>query len=82
MKNLVFTYDTIRDGERGEACAVILLDDDRAEVIKAAFDPKNKGDHNSYFLRERAIGFCWSCEHIRGRAYVENSIKSVEIREG
>lgn len=28
-----------------------------------------------------AIGFCWSCEHIRGRGYVDNSIKSVEVKE-
>lgn len=34
-----------------------------------------------YFLRERGIGFCWSCEHLRGRSYVENSIKSVEVKE-
>lgn len=26
-------------------------------------------------------GFCWSCEHLRGRSYVENSIKSVEVKE-
>lgn len=44
MKNVIFTYDTIQNGERG-------------------------------------IGFCWSCEHLRGRSYVENSIKSVEVKE-
>lgn len=24
MKNVIFTYDTIQNGERGEACAMIL----------------------------------------------------------
>lgn len=37
MKNVIFTYDTIQNGERGE--------------------------------------------HLRGRSYVENSIKSVEVKE-
>lgn len=54
MKNVIFSYDTIQNGERGEA---------------------------GYFLRERGIGFCWSCEHLRGRGYVENSIKSVKVEE-
>lgn len=65
MKNVIFTYDTIQNGERGEACAMILVEDAQA----------------GYFLRERGIGFCWSCEHLRGRGYVENSIKSVEVKE-
>ena len=67
MKNVIFTYDTIQNGERGEACAMILVEDAQAWA--------------GYFLRERGIGFCWSCEHLRGRGYVENSIKSVEVKE-
>ena len=81
MKNVVFTYDTIQYGERGEACAMILLEDDRAKAIKEAFGEHPEDPHKAYFLRERAIGFCWSCEHIRGRGYVDNSIKSVEVKE-
>ena len=27
MKNVIFTYDTIQNGERGEACAMILVED-------------------------------------------------------
>lgn len=30
MKNVIFTYDTIQNGERGEACATILVDDAQA----------------------------------------------------
>lgn len=30
MKNVIFTYDTIQNGERGEACAVILVEDAQA----------------------------------------------------
>ena len=26
MKNVIFTYDTIQNGERGEACAKILVE--------------------------------------------------------
>lgn len=29
MKNVIFTYDTIQNGERGEACAMILVEDAR-----------------------------------------------------
>ncbi len=78
MKNVIFTYDTIQNGESGEACASILMDDDRAAEIKAAFASKSP---DVYLLRERANGFCWGCEHLRGRKYVDNSIKSVENKE-
>ena len=30
MKNVIFTYDTIQNGERGEACAMILVEDAQA----------------------------------------------------
>ena len=78
MKNVIFTYDTIQNGERGEACAMILVEDDKAAEIKAAFA---SGSMEGHFIRERANGFCWGCEHLRGRGYVENSIKSVEVKE-
>lgn len=48
------------NGEIGEACASILLDDDRAEEIRVAFN-ENRKAAAAYTMRERAIGFCWSC---------------------
>ena len=38
MKNVIFTYDIRAKGEEGEASVTILLDDDRAAVVKAAYD--------------------------------------------
>ena len=35
----------------------------------------------AYIMRERAIGFCWSCEHLRGRGFIEGSIKSVQVED-
>ena len=80
MKNVIFTYDTIQNGERSEACAMILVEDAQAWALQSAFSGKDN-TQAGYFLRERGIGFCWSCEHLRGRGYVENSIKSVEVKE-
>lgn len=80
MKNVIFTYGTIQNGERSEACAMILVEDAQAWALQSAFSGKDN-TKASYFLRERGIGFCWSCEHLRGRSYVENSIKSVEVKE-
>ena len=76
MKRVTFTYDSKDmkhgiNGEIGEACASILLEDDRVEEIRAA----------AYIMRERAIGFCWSCEHLRGRGFIEGSIKSVQVED-
>ena len=59
---------------------MILLDDAQAWALQSAFSGKDN-TQAGYFLRERGIGFCWSCEHLRGRSYVENSIKSVEVKE-
>lgn len=41
MKNVIFTYDTIQNGERGEACATILVDDAQAWALQAAFSGKD-----------------------------------------
>lgn len=71
---------TVKNGERGEACAMILVEDAQAWALQSAFSGKDN-TKAGYFLRERGIGFCWSCEHLRGRSYVENSIKSVEVKE-
>lgn len=88
MKKVIFTYDS-KDmkhgqngeiGEIGEACASILMEDDRAKEIHVAFN-EDRANHAAYFIRERAIGFCWSCEHLRGRGYIEGSLKAVEVKE-
>lgn len=47
MKKVIFTYDSKDmkhgiNGEIGEACASILLDDDRAEEIRVAFNENRK----------------------------------------
>ena len=80
MKNVIFTYDTIQNGERGKACAMILVEDAPAGAHQYPISQKDN-TKAGYFLRERGIGFCWSCEHLRGRSYVENSIKSVVVKE-
>ena len=88
MKRVTFTYDSKDmkhgingiNGEIGEACTSILLDDDRAEEIRAAFNENRKATA-AYIVRERAIGFCWSCEHLRGRGFIEGSIKSVQVED-
>ena len=56
------------------------LDVVQGVAAQSAFSEKDN-TKAGYFLRERGIGFCWSCEHLRGRSYVENSIKSVEVKE-
>lgn len=33
MKSVIFTYDTIQNGERGEACAMILVEDAQAWAL-------------------------------------------------
>ena len=38
MKYVIFTYDIRMKGEEDEACMTVLLDDDRAAVVKAAYD--------------------------------------------
>lgn len=58
MKKVIFTYDTIQNGESSEACAMILVEDAQAWALQSAFSGKDN-TKASYFLRERGIGFCW-----------------------
>ena len=51
MKNVIFTYDTIQNGERGEACAMILVEDAQAWALQSAF---RKGQHQGRIFSERA----------------------------
>ena len=75
MKNVIFTYDSRAKGEEGEACMTILLDDDRAAVVKAAYDNRQ----GSSEMRCKVDDLCAACEALRGRKYLRNSIKCVEI---
>lgn len=47
---------------------------------RAAFN-ENRKAAAAYIMRERAIGFCWSYEHLRGRGFIEDSIKSVQVED-
>ena len=78
MKNVIFTYDIRAKGEEGEASVTILLDDDRAAVVKAAYDNRQIED---ILLRCKVDDLCAACEALRGRKYLRNSIKRVEIEE-
>ena len=51
MKNITFTYDGWMDGEQGEACMTVMVDDERAEMLDAAFNapaklPQDQGAHS------------------------------------
>lgn len=83
MKNIAFTYDSRMDGEQGEACMTVMVDDERAAEIKAAFDAKSKSgtDVAAIIRRSDAEHLCYACERLRGRHYIDNSIKMVEVKE-
>lgn len=82
MKNLTITYDTMQNGEVGEACVFIPMEDAQANKIKAAFEKSELlSKREAYDLRDAASGFAKCCEHARGREYVDESIKTVEIEE-
>lgn len=38
MKYAIFTYSIRMKGEEGKACMTVLMDDDRAAAVKAAYD--------------------------------------------
>lgn len=69
MKNVIFTYDTIQNGERGEACATILVDDAQAWATSSRF--QRQGPHqgrlfpartrNRLLLELRAPPRPWVC---------------------
>lgn len=82
MKNLTVTYDALQNGESGEACVSIPMDDEQAERIKAAFDGSAVISKREVFdLRDAVSGFVKICERARGREYVSDSIKTVEVKE-
>lgn len=82
MKNIVFTYDSWKNGEKGEACASILVDDERAAQLDAAFNnPTTLYKTQVLILKGQAERFCDACEDFRGRNYAVDSIKCVEVKE-
>ncbi len=82
MKTVIFTYDAIKNGESGEACTAIPLEDERAAKIKAATEnPSTLSKREAFDLRNTVAGFLKACERVRGRVYVDESIKSIEIEE-
>lgn len=82
MKNLVITYDALQNGESGETCVSITMEDEQAEKIKAAFeDSEILSKREAFDLRDAVNGFVKFCERARGREYVSDSIKAVEVRE-
>lgn len=82
MKNITFTYDGWMDGEQGEACMTVLMDDDRAAAVKAAYDNRQgSSEIEDILLRCKVDDLCAACEALRGRKYLRNSIKCVEIEE-
>lgn len=82
MKNLTVTYDALQNGESGEACVSIPMDDEQAERIKAAFDGSAViSKREAFDLRDAVSEFVKICERARGREYVSDSIKTVEVKE-
>ena len=82
MKNLTITYDTMQNGEVGEACVFIPMEDAQANKIKAAFEKSELlSKREAYDLRDAVNGFVKYCERARGREYMSDSIKAVEVKE-
>lgn len=82
MKNLTITYDTMQNGEVGEACVLIPMEDAQANKIKAAFEKSELlSKREAYDLRDAVNGFVKYCERARGREYMSDSIKTVEVKE-
>ena len=82
MKYVIFTCDIRMKGEEDEACMTVLLDDDRAAVVKAAYDNRQgRSEIEDILLRCKVDDLCAACEALRGRKYLRNSIKCVEIEE-
>lgn len=82
MKNLTITYDTLQNGEVGEACVFIPMEDAQANKIKAAFEKSELlSKREAYDLRDTVSGFVKYCERARGREYMSDSIKTVEVKE-
>ena len=73
MKYVIFTYDIRMKGKEDEACMTVLL---------AAYDNRQgSSEIEDILLRCKVDDLCAACEALRGRKYLRNSIKCVEIEE-
>ena len=82
MKYAIFTYSIRMKGEEGKACMTVLMDDDRAAAVKAAYDNRQgSSEIEDILLRCKVDDLCAACEALRGRKYLRNSIKCVETEE-
>ena len=82
MKYAIFTYNIRMKGEEGKACMTVLMDNDRAAAVKAAYDNRQgSSEIEDILLRCKVDDLCAACEALRGRKYLRNSIKCVEIEE-
>ena len=82
MKIVIFTYDSRARGEEGEASTNILLEDEQAAAVKAAYDNRQEQSGISdILLRCKVDDLCAASETLRGRRYVHDSVKAVGIRE-
>ena len=82
MKIVIFTYDSRARGEEGEASTNILLEDEQAATVKAAYDDRQAhSEISDILLRCKVDDLCAASETLRGRRYVHDSIKTVEVRE-
>jgi hypothetical protein len=82
MKSVIFTYTSRARGQEGEASTNILLEDAQAAAVKAAYDNrKGSSEISDILLRVKVDDLCAASETLRGRRYVHDSIKTVEVRE-
>lgn len=82
MKYAIFTYNIRMKGEEGKACMTVLLEDAQAAAVKAAYDNrKGSSEISDILLRCKVDDLCAASETLRGRRYVHDSIKTVEVRE-
>ena len=81
MKSVIFTYTSRARGQEGEASTNILLEDAQAAAVKAAYDNRKGSSEISDILRCKVDDLCAASETLRGRRYVHDSIKTVEVRE-
>lgn len=66
MKNLTITYDTMQNGEVGEACVFIPMEDAQANKIKAAFEKSELlSKREAYDLRD-AVNGCRNTTNVTG----------------
>lgn len=67
MKYVIFTYDIRMKGKEDEACMTVLLDDDRAAVVKAAYDNRQgSSEIEDILLRCKVDDLCAAFEALRG----------------